>query len=387
MKKWNSILFLFFFCVFFLFSPLSYAREKNIFPTFIDYIGKGNTGITHTSDLRTVFYNPACILNVENGFYLFDFTFANSKLLNEIYSAKDNLSSLTNRIRTGENFFGYINLSGPLYVGFKVSNIQLVVFHTLNIDVSTYFSFLPYTDVYANINIIDDIGAAAGFSFPLPIEITGSKWEKLYWGFSTKIFQRIKGKNTAIHLTDMANMGNPIDFLTEKLNPARTVSITTDIGAYYSYENLELGAVVYNLASLPMSYYPIKIPTVWKSSSDEEIAGYYDSLKTELGIGASYEFKHLGTIPRKFLKDLVFSIEFNDLFNNTDYPLIYQKIRLGGEITLSEVIFLRLGFLHGSFAFGIGYQFFIFKIESSFWQEKIGRNTMTNWGIQFRMEF
>jgi hypothetical protein len=110
-------------------------------------------------------------------------------------------------------------------------------------------------------------------------------------------------------------------------------------------------------------------------------------LGLDLGFGASYVFSEIGGIPTHFLKNLTLSLELNEFFNNVDYPYFYQKIRSGAEITLANVIALRLGFLHGNLTFGLGYRFLILKIDTAYWQEKIGENTATNWGMEISIEF
>jgi hypothetical protein len=254
-------------------------------------------------------------------------------------------------------------------------------------DFRTYFSWLPSAGVYGDVSAVDDLGVAAGFSFPLPVPITGSKWETLYWGFSLKVFQRVKGINPQIPLETIADMGSPLEFIQNNLNPGRAIGFTNDLGLYYRYQDFSAGAVLYNLLSLPMVYYPVKLPTIWTSSSDTEIEGYKDSLGLDLGFGASYVFSEIGGIPTHFLKNLTLSLELNEFFNNVDYPYFYQKIRSGAEITLANVIALRLGFLHGNLTFGLGYRFLILKIDTAYWQEKIGENTATNWGMEISIEF
>lgn len=380
----NKKLFFILSICFLLSSPL-FSREKNVFPLFIEHVGKGSASIATAKDSRAVFFNPALISSVKDGFYLVDASFSNSKTVNEIF---DDTEIIKNRIINSlgtEEALGYLSLGGPLYIGAKFLNIQIVFFNYAQMDFRAYGSATPSPGAYAEVSFYEDTGLAAGFSFPLPISISGSKWENLYWGFSLKFFQRVKGYNSQINLDTVSDMGDPFDFVNNQLNPGRALSFTSDFGLYYEYHNLSVSAVAYNVLSLPLEYKTVELPEIWKSSSDTTV--YSESLNFELALGVAYTFNKISNIPSKFMKALIFSFEANDIFNQEEYPKLFQKIRMGVQVTLANSIEVRAGLLHESLTFGIGFSFWILKVDAAYWNEKIKDNKTTNLGMRLAIEF
>lgn len=397
-------------------------------PFFIDHVGKGYASVSNVKDSRSLFINPACILQAPDEIYGLEISYANSKLVNEIFlnsqgvynrtylpikEVIDNPTLAVQRYSNGEpladvkNEYGNLYLGLPIYTGFKYKNIQIVAFHYVDMSFKTYLDYtlyqnttgshlilpanLPFfpgasfdADVYADVKVTDDIGIATGFSFPIPVQFFGSKWEYLYFGFTVKIFQRVIGVNPKIPLSEVSNMSNPLDFINDKLNPGRAISITSDYGLFYKYRDFGAGVTFYNLLSMPLSYKPTKAPSVWESSTSNEI--YYNSLPKDIGVGVSYKFPHIGRVSEKLIRDLTLSLEGNDFFNS-DYPKATQKIRAGMEIILADSVSLRMGFLHQNFTFGIGYNFFMIKINAAYWREKIRDYNVTNLGMSFSLDF
>jgi len=85
LSKTLSLLFLF------ILANGAWARERMVMPIFIDHIAKGNASVSNVKDSRAVFYNPACIYQVPDGIYGLEISYANSKLVNEIFLDSDSV--------------------------------------------------------------------------------------------------------------------------------------------------------------------------------------------------------------------------------------------------------------------------------------------------------
>ena len=371
---------------------------------FMDYIGKGNTGVASAKDSRAIFYNPALILMNKETTLGLDITYGNSKTVNQLYGeGMDYVTGITDRIEAKilaidpfssanitENALGYFTVNGPLSLSLKLNNWQFSLFHytlikfylSVNVDYSPPV-FTDNTDV--GVLGIDDLGFNVGFAFPLPIQFVGSKWEYFYWGFSAKFFQRVKGIKNFTDIQSLIDTDPAL--IMSDISPARAVGVTTDMGFYYTFQNFGMGLSFYNVLSTPLTYYPVEFPVIWKSSSDTEVTAYRDTLSREIAFGFSYLMPHISTVPRQFLRDWSISLEGNDLLNQDDYPELLQKIRLGTEITVADTIRVRAGLYHKSFTFGMGFTIFMVSIDSAYWQEKIGNDTATNWGMRLAIEF
>lgn len=371
----------------FLFLFLSFpvfGREKPVFPLSVEHIGRGNASLTTARDGKAIFFNPALISLAEDKIYLLDLGLGNSKMVNEIFQ---NPGVIEEKILQNDPPLGYIAFAGPLFAGFKSGNFQAVFFQSFSLDFDTYAILPPDPDfgAYGKISMTQDTGVAAGFSFLLPVQLAGSKWEYMYMGFSGKIFHRVKGSNSRIPFDEIAGMGDPLEFFQDKLGLSRAISFTSDAGLIYQYADFSMALTGYNLLSLPLFYKPTSIPAVWQSTSDTESGK--TSLPVDFGFGMSYKIPQFSGIPPHFLKNLSFALDFQDLTNQDDYPELTQKIRFGVEATLARVIFIRAGVYHGMITFGVGYEIFIFKIDAAYWGEKIGSRNTLNWGMRIAMEF
>lgn len=381
MKKVSKALSFFFI---FLAFPLFAAKEKPLFPLSIEHIGKGNASLTTARDSKAIFFNPALISLAQDKFYLIDLGFGNSKVINEIFQ---DAGVVEDRILDDEPLLGKIFFSGPLFLGIKTGNFQGVFFQDFSLTFDAFAIFPPHPDAgaYGKISLLYDTGVALGTSFLVPINLTGSKWEYLYAGISLKIFNRVKAGNNKLGFDDFAAMGNPIQFVEDELGLARAISFTFDFGLVYFYEDFALGITLYNPLSFPLHYKPTKIPFVFLSSSDTQIET--TSLPFDMGFGFSYTIPQITNVSSYFLKNLTFSLDFQDLTNWDDYPDFIQKVRFGLEVTLAQVINVRAGFYHGAATFGIGYEFLVFKIDAAYWGEKVGNKKNLNWGMRLAVEF
>jgi len=363
-----------------------YAREEHLTPLFIDLIGSGLTGISKNTNSRNVFMNSSFSSKTE-GLTVIDLCFAYSKTINEIYSNPDSLEQKVLNALGGVESYGYITLGGPLYVSFSIENMQFVAFHYLSTSFRIYYDNVPFPSVYGGVRFYDNLGIGGSVSFPIPFFIFGSKWEEAYIGGSLFIFQRVKAINEKISFTDISGMSDPLSFLNDKLNPGRALSFTFNTSFSYSYQDITFGLTVYNLLSFPMVYYPIDFPIIYKSKSSSEITNYFDHMPFDIATGISYKTKRLGDLPLYLMRDFVFSLEFFDLTDTVYYPYFIDKLRIGLECVLVDIIRFRLGLLHRNMTFGIGYKIWIFDINSAYWSERVGKNTATNLGFSISIEF
>ncbi|HOJ49429.1 MAG TPA: hypothetical protein PKW55_01305 [Spirochaetota bacterium] len=376
----------FYFYLFFIFNiTYLHAREEYLIPFFIDCVGSGFTGVSKNTNSRNLFFNPAFI-NKSEGFSIIDLSFAYSKIINEIYSDPDSLKQKIMDALGGKESYGYINLSGPIFINFRIENIQFSVFHYFIDTFRVYYSDNPSPDVYADVRFNDNIGVGGGVSFPVPVYIFGSKWEEAYIGASLFVFQRVKAVNKQLGFSEISGMDNPLSFLNDKLNPGRALSFTFHTGFFYSYENLTFGVSIYNLLSFPMVYYPTQIPLMYKSNSSTEITSYFDHMPLDFAFGITYSTKRIGAISLYFAKDFKFSIEFFEITDTENYPNFFDKIRIGIETTLANIIKLRMGLFHRNMTFGIGYDIWIFKINAAYWSEKVGNNKANNLGFSLSID-
>ncbi|MDZ7794026.1 MAG: hypothetical protein U5P10_10160 [Spirochaetia bacterium] len=260
------------------------------------------------------------------------------------------LADLINGIYTG------IDLLGPLSFGYIGKGLGFGVFNQSSLRLSSDNSLT------ANVDVWDDIVMTGGYAYRLPFS---GDIHKLDAGIMLKGGFRgaIDGGMSVVDIMDLnynVLLNEPFSF---------TSFIGADLGLRYEWKDSWVvglvGRDVYS-PTLTTRYYNV---TDFLEGAAPVPGGEstYDTMPFQLDIGMMYLPK--ADLGRYSISEIKLLLDYTDIFDFWLYPELSDNpilhVGLGAEITVMEILDVRLGLSQGLPAAGIGLDLHYFRLNAS----------------------
>ncbi len=311
---------------------VAYAEMPNVSYVSVRALGMGGPGITTMTDFSALMYNPAqlakCdfhldIVNVQaragtDVLKMFNFYQDNQDIFDHMADASE---ADQNKIYDGLAPFDdkWIGFGGYPTVGFSAHNFAAGFYVAADADVKTDLGIM---EPRAYLHGIGDRVLTAGLSFKMPdVTRLGFFSNNFYGGAAIKIIWRY-------YIEELRMKASNIDFdnIIDTVKTSKETGFGLDLGLMYDFipEKVTFG---------------LKVNDVIAKIGDEKPA-------TIFNVGASWQFT----------KALLLAADYNDFFFHRGEN-IFNKLNMGAEYSLGDVLFLRGGFGQGYPSIGLGLNF------------------------------
>lgn len=270
------------------------------------------------------------------------FTLADSIIGGEL----SDLGSLINGIYAG------VDLLGPLSFGYIGNGLGLGIYNQTNLRLWSNNSLT------ANVKVWDDVVLAGGYGYRLPFSGDVQALDAgilLKGGFRGTV-------NGAVTVVDIMNldtdtlMDQPFIF---------TSFIGFDLGLRYSIgESWVIGLVGRDVYTPTISNEYGNVMDFIDGATPTE-ADIYDKMSFQLDTGVMYRPK--ADLTNYSISDIKILLDYTDVLDFWLYPETavnpVLNIGMGTEITMMEILDVRLGFSQGLFAAGLGIDLYYFDMN------------------------
>jgi len=308
------------------------ADNPNVKYVTVRSLSMGGAGITTMHDFSAVMYNPAqlakCdfhldIVNIQarvgkDVIDLFDFFEENEETFDNFEDATlaeqnkllDDLAPFDDK---------WIGFGGYPTIGMSTRNLAIGFYAAADVDVKTDKGVF---DPRAYLHGVGDYVFTAGYAFEMP-EVTrlGFFNNNFYGGVGFKYITRYYVEELRLSASEIE-----FDDVYDTLITSKETGFGIDLGLVYDLipEKVSLGLMVNDVIA---------------NLGDEKPA-------TIFNVGASWQLS----------KSLLFAADYNDFFFHRGEN-IFNKLNLGAEYALAEILFLRGGIGQGYPSFGLGLNF------------------------------
>jgi len=302
----------------------------------------GGRHVALSDSFSSLLNNPAGFYTAEEELSIAELTLATK---GPIFSLSDAIISmdegaigdLINGIYAG------FDLLGPLSFGYVGKGLGFGVYNQANLRLWSNNSLT------ANVEAWDDIVLTGGYAYRFPFSGDRHALDAgvlLKGGFRGRLYSEVTVLEI-MALDPTALLGDPFTF---------TSFIGADLGLRYSLgRQLVFGLVGRDVYSPTLSSVYENVEAFW-GGEDPTSSNNYDRMPFQLDLGMMWRPE--ADLSRYAISDIKVLFDYSDLLDfwlypaNADNPLLH--IGLGSEITVMEILDLRLGFAQGLFAAGMG---------------------------------
>ena len=338
-------------------------------------LAMGGTHTAYTSDMDTLFNNPAGFYAVEpQGTFaeislglrgpVFDITDLVIQTLNGDGDFTTILSSSTTQNLLSGLYAG-MSLVGPIYFSYVGNGLGLGIFNSTDI---TFQESAPAT---LEATIKEDLFFCGGYAFRLPLPKNSN--HTLDIGALLKGGLRGQIQVTESYL-NLMNLELSLDTILE--GPFTFItSIGLDLGILYTYDEL---------VSVGITAMDIFSPAIKKTYHNlgEMIVDNKEPLTDETGkVPIALNFG-VGLTPSlgpldQFISQFALYLDYKDILglwnNQGNYKNPWLRLGIGLELTLLEILSLRVGLNEGLMAAGMGIDMEIFSMNIAMFGRELGR--------------
>ncbi|MDC7225549.1 MAG: hypothetical protein PQJ61_02165 [Spirochaetales bacterium] len=347
------------------FAEADYYAEGIYVGTAVDY-GLGGPYPTDNDGLETIFANPAGFRTAEE-----DFTFSN--LTFHMMGPVFDIAEIVTTAMSGEgeftdilldstvqemlsNIYTGIKITGPVNFGYIGEGFGFGLFNTTDVLIE------GTGPLSLAVGVSEDLLLAGGYSFRIPL--TRDEKHAIDIGFMLK--GGVEGDLTIEKsFLELAGTEFGLELLTDSPLDV-TALIGVDAGIQYYWDGI---------GSIGIAALDIYTPTM-KNTYENGITGFMASEEpaTEIGLvpmnlNAGFEFNPDFDFLEKFLTDFRLMAAYDDILDFWLYPSEAEHwmlhLKAGTELTLLEILDIRVGVADGLLNAGVGLDLKIFKINAA----------------------
>ncbi|HAK45880.1 MAG TPA: hypothetical protein DCO79_08180 [Spirochaeta sp.] len=366
LKKILSISILLMLCVSLYAAPDYYADDIYI-TTGVDS-GLGGPYPTDTSGLETIFANPASFRAAEEQLVFSDFTlqlkgpiFDIATLVIGAVSDGEELTTLltspsVQNILTG--IYSGFTMTGPIYFGYVGEGFGFGLFN------STDFLLEGTGPLSISMNFTEQVLLAGGYSFRIPL--TEDEKHAIDLGIMLKggVVGNVLIQKSFLELPGMFENIGPDLLLGEPFEFSTVIGI--DTGFLYTWEDL---------LSVGLSFQDCYSPTV-KYTYSTGITGFMEAAEPDSENGlipfkmnGGFELNPSIPLIEQYVTNFRFMAAYDDIFDFLLYPGEAENwmlhLKSGLEITMLEILDLRVGIADGLLNAGFGLDLQIFTLDAA----------------------
>jgi hypothetical protein len=363
-------------------SPL-YSWEAAFFDIFDVSISTraaalGGLHAALADDMTTLFSNPAGFRSVEPQFSVLEFTFsfydAAIEIAGEVVSGVDNSTSDIRR--------GYLNVLGPIAVGYVGNGLGWGIFNTSNIRIYSWGA-----SPLANEVLEENLVFIRGRTFRIPFP---EQQSSLDLGYSLTGFLTVQGNSrTDIRQVFLPSV-SPLELLTNGGPYRRAMGAGVEFGLLYSLKDVfSIGLAGRNLAFVQTRDFTSFMALIGGGASTAS----YSVLPMDLSLGILYRppLDRLG----RYINDIKVMVDYHNMLDFLIYPAgathALLHIGLGIELQLLEIVSLRAGYYQLLPSVGLGLDFSFFTLNMAYfgreWTSEPGGYPVNSYAIGLEFEY
>ena len=328
-------------------------------------LGLGGPHVAYTDDINSLFINPAAFKNInelsvaELSLGIYGDTLGLKEFVSNMGDTSKLASTLSKFIdKSKGNIPLGFDLRGPIAFGNIKNGWGWGVFDRVYGGAAVTGS--RDVEVWANADLMFDLG----YSFRI-LEV-GT--HTLDVGGLGKVFGRLGVNSGRMSLVDLTDGGG--DTLKNSINYAPfTIGAGLDLGLQYRLvDNFTAALTVNDVFSLGyVSFSNLNL----SSSAPSAPPGYLGYIKPNINLGVSYKL-----FDNSFLSWAVMA-DYRDLINlfrqkEYDSRNAWLNLSVGSELTLFKLVAIRVGLNEMLPAVGIGFDFFVLKLDAAFYGKELG---------------
>ncbi|MGC8764892.1 MAG: hypothetical protein ACP5QT_03310 [Brevinematia bacterium] len=359
-------------------------ERKNYLPP-IDMIGTGGAGVASYGKTGMIFMKPASV-GITPDYWKIIILDMGFSFNNDMVKLANILSRIMEESKSGqsEDTFSDIpweevvklkanfGITGPISMGYIGQGFTFYLYDSLQ----TAFGLVPYVGMpYIDALVFWDIGLVAGYSRKLPEEWMGFAEpvgiDEISLGFLIKWIHRIKFQDERLNFLSAADtfMAMMQGSTNKGIDYANAFGL--DLGTLIKWNEIGIGDMALGIALkdlfLPFSWNRYNLEFQKMKSLDTNTA-----FSPSFDIGVSYVFTenyvegiwNFIFYKPAFYFDIVNCFDFSESF--------FNKLRLGAETKLFKFLALRLGLNKGYFAWGLGIDIPVLKVDFAYYTEEFG---------------
>lgn len=315
----------------------------------------GGEHVALADDLTTLFANPAGFRSAGPQFSIAELTmglsgpvFDIAGVMIEGASGGDPADTLAEPDvqKLLQGLYTTFRLLGPVSFGYVGNGLGFGIFNQSKLGFETQGSVPVITTL-----VEEDLVFAGGYAFRLPLP---ESWRStLDLGTLLKAFAQGQSTYSGDLLELIDAISDPLDLIVDQ--PFRlTLGMGIDFGVLFTYRNrLSFGIAARDLPSLARIHQYGSMQDFLDGGSP---SSSNDFLPIDLSLGIAFR-PPLGRLGR-YVKDLKLFLDYSDLLDFVTHPATARNpvlhAGLGAELTLLEILAVRVGFAQGLPSAGLG---------------------------------
>lgn len=361
-------------------APPDYYAEDIYIPTGVDS-GLGGPYPTDNEGLETMFSNPASFKSAEEDLVFSDFTLKlkgpvfdiTTLVISSMSSGGDITTILTSPSTQAilSGLYAGFEITGPIYFGYVGEGFGFGLFN------STDFLLQGKGPLSLSMNLTEDILLAGGYAFRIPV--TADEKHAIDLGVMLKggVEGNVVIQKSLLELPSLLEsigpdliMGEPFEFST---------IIGIDLGVLYTWEGL---------LSVGISFQDCFTPTV-KYTYTTGLTGFLESAEPDKENGlipfkmnAGFELNPEIPLIKQWITDFRFMAAYDDILDFLIYPTEAENwmlhMKAGVEITMLEILDIRVGVAEGLLNAGFGLDLQIFTLNAAMFGSELSSQPNTN---------
>ncbi len=338
-----------------LFTGLTFSATKGPRYKDIRAMGMGNSTVAVTTDRTAIFHNPAGLSQIRDSVELSFTPIAAAidgiflTILKEMIEHGDKLSDINN---VDQEFIDILNKYDGKWVGLEYNPEFTIAAENIGFGM---YSVFPLGIRIESGHLIPKLGLRGQrdlvFTWAVGIPL---RHENNHCGISVEYLQRTPidmlttYTETFIIFDEIAQ--NPFGIIGDYSNIQHGVSF--DVGFMHDFNGFRLAYDIKDILA---------------------VIGGDMVAPPRIDLGCAYYFPQLEKV--KFIKNLILSLEFSDIFgiehDSEKYEQFWKKTHFGAEFDLHYAAF-RVGLNQGYPTAGLGLKLGVFKLDYAYFTEELG---------------
>ncbi len=315
-------------------------------------LSMGNTYIAVNGGYDSAFFNPAFFAKSDNTFIVQRLTVGlNSDAMILYTGLSSDIENFTGNpdfsnipsdlIDDLNNLQANFRITGPLFLSYQGDNFGIMLFNSLNGNVSFTGASLPSTSM----NLDFDITVVTGFGITIPIETP--KKHSLSAGLNFKYVNRVRFSRQDVPFFKAGTIVNPFSLSSDFLMGQ---AIGVDIGLAYKNNGFTAGLILTDFFGMTFSWkkYNSRFQEYTNSGAIEDTR-----VSPSLGAGVAYKLKNIFNIDEKIISKISFAFDIRDIF--VEENSFFNMLHMGMEFLILQTLTFRFGYNQGYPTLGLAF--------------------------------